>query len=129
MCRQKVQQIQAISPNQFFTVQTKGTFQSQRSFGLSYNWSCTRSTALICHQARVVTTELLLHHRLFCHQNQQAGVATQTGICTQTLQQATWEHAINQGQQHMLLNHHSYVITTYTEDDLRRGFCLIQQAE
>lgn len=73
--------IQPINSNQFFIVKTKGTFQSQRSFGLSYNWCCTSSAALICHQARAVTTELLLHHRLFCHQNQQAGVATQTGIC------------------------------------------------
>lgn len=49
--RLKVQQIQPISPNQFFIVKTKGTFQSHRSFGLSYNWCCT-SAALICHQAR-----------------------------------------------------------------------------
>lgn len=86
--RLKVQQIQPINPNQFFIVKTQGTFQSQRSFGLSYDWCCTSCAALICHQAKAVTTELLLHHCLFCHQNQQAGVATQAGMCTQILQQS-----------------------------------------
>lgn len=65
----------------------KGHLSESRKLGLSYSWRCTSSAALICHQARAVTTELLLHHRLFCHHNQQAGVAP--GICTQTLQQAT----------------------------------------
>lgn len=127
-CRLKVKQIQPIKQNQFFIVKTKATSQSQRIFGVSYNWCCTSSTALICHQARAVTTELLLHHCLFRHQNQQAGVATLTGICTQTLQQAilgtchqSWPTAHDVEPLPLIVS------TTYTGDDLRRGICLIQQ--
>lgn len=91
----KAQQIQPINPNQFFIIKTKGTFQSQRSFGLSYKCCCTSSAALICHQARAVTTELLLHHRLFCHQNQQAGVATLWNLHTSaaTSHFGTWHRS------------------------------------
>lgn len=67
-------------------------FRVKGGFGLNYNSCCTSSAALICHQPRAVTTELLLHHCLFCHPNQKACVATQTGNVTRMLQQATLEH-------------------------------------
>lgn len=63
-----------------FLVETKGT---SFAFGSNYNPCCASSAALICHQARAVTTELSLRHCLFfCHQNQQPGAMSSPGICT-----------------------------------------------
>lgn len=63
-----------------FLVETKGT---SFAFGSNYNPWRASSAALICHQARAVTTELSLRHCLFfCHQDQQPGAMSSPGICT-----------------------------------------------
>lgn len=63
-----------------FLVETKGT---SFAFGSNYNPCRASSAALICHQARAVTTELSLRHCLFfCHQDQQPGAMSSPGICT-----------------------------------------------
>lgn len=103
-CRLKVQKIQPINPKSMPYSQDKGHLSESKELWSELQLVLHYSAALICHQASAVTTEILLHHRLFCHQNQQAGVATHTGICTRMLRQATSVHAINQGQQQKLLN-------------------------
>lgn len=104
----------ANKPKSILWSRQRAPFQSQKSFGLDYNWCCcTSSAALICHQARAVTTELLLHHCLFCHHNQLADMATPPGIGTGMLQQAILEHGINQRPLHVLLNRCSYCMLTW----------------
>lgn len=89
LCGLKMQQIQT---NQFFTLQTKGTFQSQRSFGLSYDWCCTSSAALICHQARGCDNWAITAPP-FVLSSDPTARRGDSRIYTQMQQQATWENS------------------------------------